>query len=48
MTQKLDVPPGTFFADVFGAIIGHIIPPVDRFNPIATIPFKPNPPGVLP
>ena len=48
VTQKLDVPPGTFFANVFGAVIGDIIPAVHRFNPIAAITFKPNMPSVLP
>ena len=48
MTQKLDVPPRTFFANVFSAIIGDIIPAVHRFNPIATVTFKPNTPSVLP
>jgi len=48
VTQKLNVPPRTFFANVLSAIIGDIIPAIDRFNPIATVTFKPNTPRVLP
>jgi hypothetical protein len=48
VTQKFDIPPRTFFANVFGAMIRDIIPAVYRFNPIATVPFKPAAPGMLP
>lgn len=48
MAQKFNVPPRTFFADVFRAIIGDIIPAVHRFNSVATVTFKPITPNVLP
>ena len=48
MTQKLDVPPRTFFADVFGAVVGDIIPAVHRFDPIPPVPVKPFSPNLLP
>jgi hypothetical protein len=48
MAQQLNTPPGTFFSDILGAVIRHIIPAVYRLDPVAAVTLKPGSPNVRP
>jgi len=45
LAKQFHIPPGIFFRDILGAIIGHIIPAVYWFDPrpaVTVEPFVPN------
>jgi hypothetical protein len=48
VTQEPEVPPSTFFGDVLGAVIGHIVPAVHGLDTIAAVAMKPFTPNVRP
>ena len=48
MAQKSDIPPRTLLADVFRAVVRHIVTIIHGLDPIATVALKPSAPGVLP
>ena len=48
MAQELDIPPNAFFADILGAIVGHIVPAVHGLDTVAPVTLKPTSPDHLP
>jgi len=47
VTQEFHIPPRSFLADVFRAIVRYVIPLVHWLNPIAAVSLKPAAPDVL-
>src|SRR5208282_1910801 len=52
LAYELNVPPRPFFRHILCTVIGHVIPAIDRLNPVAAVSVRPlfpdlRPPHVL-
>src|SRR5258707_3474209 len=48
LAKQFHIPPGTLLGDVLGAVIGNVIPTINRRNPDAPVTLKPGPPNLPP